>query len=315
MTDVRVGAVCVTGMHRSGTSFAARLLELLGITFGEPAQLMGPGPDNPAGYWENRFVKELDDELLACLGGSWDQPPVLGPGWQHDPALDDYRTRAAQVLDDAFGPESERPERFAWKDPRLSLLLPFWRTVIPIATSIIVVRDPSEVAASLGRRNQIPRPHACLLWLRYLLAASINDPDHLLLLHRDFFEDLPRTLARIAEHLQLDAPGRATARDAQAQLDPTLRHHDRPPAVPSDDDPLTTLARDVWNEGRIDAGILPDVLAQALASGWLRSPTDTEALDRARAKVVELTERLRKRARARKAAATPTDARDADDVS
>jgi hypothetical protein len=40
-----------------------------------------------------------------------------------------------------------------------------------------------------------------------------------------------------------------------------------------------------------------------VAEGWLRSPVDTEALDLARAKVVELTERLRKRARARKAAA------------
>ena len=80
-------------MHRSGTSFAARSLALLGVSFGDESQLMGPGPDNATGYWENRLLKELDDELLSELGGSWDQPPVLEPGWD-SPPLEPYRQRA-----------------------------------------------------------------------------------------------------------------------------------------------------------------------------------------------------------------------------
>src|SRR3954453_22283434 len=86
--------VAVTGMHRSGTSLAARAVNLLGVSFGSADSLLRPGPDNPAGDWENRAMKELDDELLAALGGSWDQPPVLAAGWERDTALDELAERA-----------------------------------------------------------------------------------------------------------------------------------------------------------------------------------------------------------------------------
>src|SRR5215207_7581966 len=137
-----VPAVCVTGMHRSGTSFTAYALQLLGVSLGAPDRMMAPGPDNPAGYWENRDIKELNDEVLARFGGSWDQPPVFRRGWEQDARLDPLRTRASDVLDDAFGVARTRQGFIGWKDPRLSLLLPFWRTVTPIATTIVMVRDP-----------------------------------------------------------------------------------------------------------------------------------------------------------------------------
>src|SRR5262249_17514524 len=86
-------ALCVMAMLRSGTPFTARALQLLGVSLGRAEGLMVPGPDNPAGYWENRDVKELNDELLARLGGSWDQPPVLDPGWESDHGLDLLRMR------------------------------------------------------------------------------------------------------------------------------------------------------------------------------------------------------------------------------
>ena len=169
-------AVCVTGMHRSGTSFTARVLELLGVYWGSPDRLMAPGPDNPVGYWENRDLKELNDELLAHLGGSWDLPPVFNPGWEQASGLDLLRKRASDILDDAFGTSRLEQGIIGWKDPRLSLLLPFWRTVTPVATTIVVVRDPLEVAASLRARNGIDAPQAMMLWLTYLYAAVANDP-------------------------------------------------------------------------------------------------------------------------------------------
>jgi hypothetical protein len=297
-------------MHRSGTSFAARSLELMGVDFGVPDQLMGPGPDNPTGYWENRFVKELNDELLAHLGGSWDQPPALLDGWESDPGLDPFRDRATEVLAAAFGAETGSSGWIAWKDPRLSILLPFWRSVTPITATVSIVRDPLEVAASLQRRNDMPSSQACLLWLRYVLACAASDPGQLVLRHQDFFEDLPQTMARIARHLQVPEPDDSVIRAGSEHLDPELRHHrsDRAADAP---DPLTALALAVWDGGDVSVDLVPPVVAVAIAGGWMRPPADTEALDRARAKVVELTERLRRRARQRKAAAAK--AGDADD--
>ncbi|HKG74328.1 MAG TPA: hypothetical protein VKA79_08815 [Aestuariivirgaceae bacterium] len=44
-------AVCIIGMHRSGTSITARLLNVLGLNLGPSDSLMGPSPSNPTGHF------------------------------------------------------------------------------------------------------------------------------------------------------------------------------------------------------------------------------------------------------------------------
>jgi hypothetical protein len=289
-------AVCVTGMHRSGTSFAARALDLLGVSLGDPDRLLPPGPDNPAGYWENRDVQELDDEVLARLGGSWDQPPVLDPGWEHDPGLNPFRGRAKEILDQAFS-TIEAGSLICWKDPRLSLLLPFWRTVVTIRTTIVLVRGPAEVAASLRTRNRIEAPQAAMLWLRYLYAATSVDTGHLLLRHCDFFDDLPRTLAAMARHLDLPLPKASVEGAVRDHLDPSLRHYVTDEADIDGSNPLVALAAAVWNDGDVDLGALPPVVADGIGRGWLRPAIDGELLARARGEAIRARQQLRKRKR------------------
>jgi len=289
-------AVCVTGMHRSGTSFVASALRALGVSLGDPARWLKPGADNPLGYFEVAALVQLDDEVLAHLGGAWDQPPVLDPGWEHAEGLDPFRERAAEILSDSFGPEADRTGVIAWKDPRLSLLLPFWATVIPIATTIVVVRDPVEVIASLGARGYAVGPaQSASLWLRYVFSAVANDPGRLLVRHTDIFDDLPGTIARLAAHLGLPAPGPEQEESVRAHLDTGLRHHDATAVAPDLlPNPLLDLARDVWNGGQLDLGAVPPLVADLLARGWLRPPLDGELLARARADVVAARETLRK---------------------
>src|SRR5689334_10174307 len=236
-------AVCVTGMHRSGTSVVAGALAHLGVSLGDPSRLLKAGADNPKGYFEIRAVVELDDELLAHLGGAWDQPPVLDPGWEHAPGLAPFRDRADAGLRASFGAEAARGPVMAWKDPRLSVLLPFWRTVTPIATTVVVVRGPVEVAASLAVRGySVGAAQAASLWLRYVYAATAADPGHLLLRHADLFEDLSGTIARLAAHLGLPAPDAAAAAAVRDHLDTGLRHHDAGRASPELANPLLDLA-------------------------------------------------------------------------
>jgi len=290
-------AVCVSGMHRSGTSFVASALPALGISLGDPDRLMQPGPDNPAGYFEVQSILDLNQEILAHLGGAWDAPPVLDPGWEHDPGLAPFRDRALRIIDDSFGPVEERPALIGFKDPRLSMLLPLWRLVTPITTTIVLVRDPAEVVASLGaRRYPVDGPQAAGLWLRYLFAATANDPDHLMVRYGDIFDDLPRTLGAIAAHLGIAPPDAAAEAAALERLDPSLRHH-RKAQTPAPDDPVMAVARAVWNDGAVDLGLLPAAAADALARGWLRPPVDGDLLARARAMTVRLQETLRQRDR------------------
>ena len=287
--------VVVSGMHRSGTSFAARAIELLGVSLGRPEGLLAPGSDNPAGYWENRAIQELDDELLAHLGGSWDHPPVLDPAWEDAADLAPFLDRAAAILDRDFAEAATRGP-VGFKDPRVSILLPFWRRVVPIRTTVVLVRDPRSVAASLATRNMMGPPEAAVLWLRYLLAATRDDPGHLLLTHGSFFDDLDRTLERIADHLGGPAPTDAVRAGVREHLDPSLDHHGSGRTGRSgDENPLVALALDVWNDGRPDVAAIDPTTAAGLARGWVRAPADGEALARARAEAVSFKEQLKRR--------------------
>jgi hypothetical protein len=226
----------------------------------------------------------------------------LHPAWELDAALDPLRGRASEVLDDAFGPARTENATIGWKDPRLSLLLPFWRTITPISTTIVLVRDPAEVAASLRARNRIEAPQTAMLWLRYLYAATSDDPDHLLVRYHDFFEDLPGTLTNLAAHLGSPPPDANAIAEARAYLDPSLRHHVEPVTDPVDNNPLVALAAAVWKRGSVDLDAFSGIVTEAIRWGWLRPPVDGELLARARAQAVELRDRFRQRRRQERAA-------------
>lgn len=300
VSDSRTRTVfAVSGMHRSGTSFVASVLPALGVSLGDTKRLMRPGPDNPAGYYEVQSILECNEELLAHLGGAWDAPPVLDPGWEDDRALDSFRTRAHEIVDETFGADASQAARIAFKDPRLSLLLPFWRTVVPIASTIVLVRDPREVAASLGaRKYAVQAPRAAGLWLRYLLAAVANDPGHLLIRHSDLFDAFSDTLRRIATHVGAAPPDAAIEAEVRELLQPELRHYR---STPSEDslrpDPLTALADAVWNNGIVNLNYLPPVVADAIERGWLSGAADSDVLAQARADVIAARETLRRRNR------------------
>ena len=163
--------VCIIGMHRSGTSMVTRLVNAVGVELGAHQDLMDSHPiDNPTGYWEHQAVVDLNDRLLESFGGSWDEPPVLGDGWEESWDLQPMRDQAREILADLAG----CGDAIGWKDPRMSLLLPFWNTVLPITATVMVHRHPFQVAASLARRDGIDVEHGATSglatrWLRGVL--------------------------------------------------------------------------------------------------------------------------------------------------
>ena len=71
----RIG-VYVLGMHRSGTSALARVIDLLGVPVADDG-LLAPSEDNPAGYWEPLDLVLFNQVLLRELGGRTMAPPPL----------------------------------------------------------------------------------------------------------------------------------------------------------------------------------------------------------------------------------------------
>jgi hypothetical protein len=154
--------VYVLGMHRSGTSAVTRVVNLLGVPIGRAERLMVARDDNPAGFWEHVGLMDVNDAVLARLGGAWDAPPDAARG---DVQLADLQQRAREEFDATYD-----GTRFVFKDPRVSLLLPFWRSVLGerATSAVIVLRNPLDIAQSLLHRNELAVSYSLALWEHYL---------------------------------------------------------------------------------------------------------------------------------------------------
>ncbi len=211
----------VAGMHRSGTSLLTMLLSILGAEVGPEDRLIGASASNPTGHWELRPVVELNDRILAALGGSWDAPPPLLEGWQHDERLRGLRTQARQIIS---GHLSEGLNVI--KDPRLSILAPFWQELVPVHGTIVMLRSPAEVAASLARRNGLDSEASAELWLRYTLDAIALCSHPHVLSYEDLLNDRrEEAISHVVELLDLPKPDEEQLAAVTEAVRRDLRHH------------------------------------------------------------------------------------------
>ncbi len=150
--------VAVLGMHRSGTSAVAGMLQEHGVELGPVSER---NRFNPRGNREIPELNRLHDAILERSGGSWSDPPArirLRRG--------DLRRRD-QILGSIPG------ERIGVKDPRMLVVPELWRDLD--LKPIGVIRNPVAVRESLERRAaERPRRHPQLsseawveLWVHY----------------------------------------------------------------------------------------------------------------------------------------------------
>ena len=177
----------IAGFHRSGTSLTAQLLHASGIFLGD--DLLGANPSNAYGHFEDREVIRIHERILEANGMSWRADRQFLPVVNRD------AWRAMQLLVER---RSVAHLRWGFKDPRVCLLLPIWRQVVPDVRVLIVYRHFAQSTASLKRRHafdlfegkgpaELHRPFwddpdlALRMWLshnRALLAFAAAAPRH-----------------------------------------------------------------------------------------------------------------------------------------
>ena len=152
-------AVIVLGMHRSGTSALAGMLDILGVQFGK--SLLAPSADNPKGFWEHLEILDIHERLLAFLGSSWDDPRPLPASWWTDDQIQPFRADIVRVLRRDF----ERVPVWGLKEPRTCRLIPLWRNILRElgcrTCFVLIYRHPVESAERPNSRETKGRSSLC----------------------------------------------------------------------------------------------------------------------------------------------------------
>lgn len=210
-------ALCIVGMHRSGTSLVSALLQSGGLDIGQ--RLLGAGAGNVKGHFEDLDFFQLHMQILKSQG-------LSSTGFTLQRAI----PIAKRYIDRARALIAERRRRgiaWGWKDPRTTLFLDFWQQMLPEAHFLLLYRCPWDVVDSFLRRgDKLFRESPSLavrLWNHY---------NRLLL---DFHDRFPQRCLCVESYRAVQSP--AWLRHALSQkfglhlgpvaelYDPSLLHH------------------------------------------------------------------------------------------
>jgi hypothetical protein len=262
--------ILVLGMHRSGTSAVAEALRAAGFEAGPDTALWDPQPQNPMGFGERRDITLFNDRLLASLGWFWDAPDPSPPA--------DPPTRPSFVAEGRVLIESNLagPRPFMLKDPRMTLLLPWWREILlDRFVPVVVLRQPTEVAWSLKMRDGFPTELGLALWAAYHrhLAAGLDGMQWIGVDYGLLCDEPQATFGRLLESVgalgvKADVDGRAGSLVIRSEL----RRTTQPKELRTDKNVVAALEeiRRQWAQEAVSVHGA-DALAVTPPSDWERA--------------------------------------------
>lgn len=264
--------IAVIGMHRSGTSAMTRALGYLGASLGDT--FIDAMPEvNAKGFWEDADFNRINIAVLRYFGLDWLSHRPVDQGRFAEPGLLPIIGRAEKLLRERL----DDTGLFAFKDPRTTLVLPFWKMVFAQAEVtddyLIAIRHPSAVAESLARRNGFEAAKSLNLWLRYTVEALQKSAlrGRRILVDYDTLLDNPAvSLRRISQSLNLPEPAASAAAEFSTQfLSSDLRHCK--PVCASFAEPAMALYSALLPVARDEAPLDGEVARKALqkASAYL----------------------------------------------
>ena len=197
--------IFILGMGRSGTSALARILSLCGCAL--PAMLKDANEANPRGFWEPVDALKLNDEFLFRHGATYFDPTLRLQGELAFPP-DETERYIARI--GAFLRHCPQGAPLVVKDPRITALFDFWVEAARRAgfsvKVIVAIRNPSEVAASMGAWIEAPAELWHALWLKYNLLAEFHSRDwpRVFVEYSSLLGDWRSQVARVTRALALD---------------------------------------------------------------------------------------------------------------
>ena len=217
--------IIVLGMHRSGTSAAARGLQVLGVKLGD--NLHPAAIDNPKGFWEDRDFLSINEELLAYIGSGSERVGLIDWKMPKTLTVASLKVKAEKIVRE----KCDQNVLWAFKDPRTARLLPFWQPVFENVGCdvryVIVTRNPISIVQSLYERNGFESEKTFYLWLEHIVPAiSKTAGEKRVVIDYDRLLESPELqLLRLSHALELPAPEPAALATYETEfLDRGLRH-------------------------------------------------------------------------------------------
>jgi len=240
MSSTPPRVVIVAGMHRAGTSAVARSLAALGFDLG-PRLMSADIRMNARGFFEDIDIVARNDALLALQGADWKSVALLDRVDWRAQRFEQTRADARALLASRLTAQAT----FAWKDPRVPRLLPFWQEILASEGVgegyVIAVRHPRAVIASLTARDALDPRRSAWLWLTHLACALAytQDRPRVIVDYDRLLAQPDREVARIARAFGVPDADPARLREfGEGFLSADLRHaHFAPDDVASEEWP------------------------------------------------------------------------------
>ena len=192
--------------------------------------LMKPTEMNSRGFFESQRIYTLHERMLSELGSSWQDLAPLPGAWLQSDLAGNFVEEMASLVREEFG----KAPLFVLKDPRICRLVPFWLAVLeeldvePLF--VLPIRNPLEMADSLGKAESVDRQKGLLIWLNSVLHAEHDSRkfSRSIIEYDSLLSDWRSVLKKIGTDLGLSFP--RVSRRAEAEIDEflssELRHHE-----------------------------------------------------------------------------------------
>jgi hypothetical protein len=202
----RARLVVVIGMHRSGTSLCAHVLNALGI---DMADEPGAAASNPKGHWERLEIVAMHDRLLTLFNRGYfdrlhDLP--LPQGWWTDPRVAAVKRDLVAFLKPRLMPGIA----VGFKDPRTARVLRLWQEISTELNLelkfVLCLRNPAEVARSLNYRDRLLPDTGQYRWFIYTteIIDELRGAEICTIEYEQWFGEKADNVAKLIRFLGLD---------------------------------------------------------------------------------------------------------------
>ncbi len=193
----------ILGMHRSGTSLLAKIINDLGVSFSE--NLNDFGNDYVNGYFEDNFFIDQNKKIISRVNDDVDYGFLsdiksLSEGLNYN---DLYEKLILNIKNNY-----KNDIIWGFKDPRTSLTYRIWESLLGSdynIQQIYIYRNPIDVAKSIMNRDGYPISFGLLLWYYYNLSIIevIND-DCIIISYEDLISNPMPTLNELSQLYNFD---------------------------------------------------------------------------------------------------------------